>query len=99
MKADMNNQKHRYLYGIELTKNRFYYFLILSIIDYTFSFFLMTISFEVLLNAIEISEISYSLYYKVVILGFFSLATSLVFLGIGAHALKRLRLFKKSLKN
>lgn len=95
----MNNQKNRYLYGIKLNRKRFYYFLILSVVGYTFSFFLMMISFEVLLDAIEISEISYSLYYKVVILGFFSLATSLVFLGIGAHALKRLRLFKKSLKN
>lgn len=99
MKADMNDQKNRYLFGIELTRKRLYYFLILDTISYIVFFSLMWNALQVLVNAVEIREISYSLYISVTILGFSNLAISLIFLGIGANALKRLRLFKKSLNS
>jgi hypothetical protein len=99
MKTNMNDQKTNSLCGIQLNRKRFYYFLILDTISYIIFFSLMWNALQVLVNAVEIQEISFSLYYNVIILGFSNLAISLIFLGIGSHALKRLRLFKKSLNS
>ena len=87
------------LYGIQLNRTRLYYFYILDIISYIVFFSLMWNALQVLVNAMEIREISYSLYISVIILGFSNLTTSFAFLAIGGHIFKKLRLIKKSLEN
>ncbi len=85
--------------GFNLTKKKAYYSLVLSIFGSFLFTMLMFNALEVLLDARNIYQYDISLYFQILILGFSNLILSFIFDGICAYTLKKIRLFRKSLKN
>ena len=85
--------------GLRLTKKRVYYLLVFSIIGMGFFTLLMFNALEVLLDSPNIYENDISIYYKVLFLGFSNLIISLGGIGICSYIPRKIRLFRKSLKN
>ncbi|MHA1104823.1 MAG: hypothetical protein ACTSPN_03780 [Promethearchaeota archaeon] len=94
----MKNQQIDRWFGISLTKKRTYYLLVFSIIGFGFFTLLMFNALEILLDTPNIYEYDVSIYYKVLLLGFSNLIMSLGFIGICGYTLRKIRLFRKSLK-
>jgi len=84
--------------GLNLTKKRILYFLVISIIGLGFFTLLMFNSLEILLDTPSIYEYNVSIYYKVLFLGFSNLIISLGCIGICSYTLRKIRLFRKTLK-
>jgi len=84
--------------GFNITKKRAYYFGVFSTIGMGFFTLLMFNALEVLLDAPNIYENDVSIYYKVLLLGFSNLIISLGFISICGYTLRKIRLFRKSLK-
>jgi len=84
--------------GFNLTKKKVYYFLVFSIIGFALFTLLMFNALQMLLDAPNIYEYDISIYYKVLLLGFSNLIISLGFIGICGYTLRKIRLFRKSLR-
>ena len=85
--------------GFNLTKKRAYYLLILDLLSTALSLFLMFIAFGVPLNARTIYQYNPSLYFPIILLGFSNLMFSSILMGISGYTSKKIRLFRKFLKN
>ena len=85
--------------GLILTKKRAYYLLILDLLSTALSLFLMFFAFGVLLNARTIYQYDPSLYLSILLLGFSNLIYSFILIGISGYTSKKIRLFRKFLKN
>ncbi len=97
MKRERNNE-NKWL-GFNLTKKKVYYLLILSIIGYFLFAMLMYNALEVLLEARNIYTYEISIYFKILLLGFSNLIISILFVGLCSYTIRKLYLFRKSLKN
>ncbi|MEE9377744.1 MAG: hypothetical protein V3V33_06875 [Candidatus Lokiarchaeia archaeon] len=87
------------LLGLILTKKSAYYLSFLSLISFALSFLLMFNALEVLLDARTIYQYDPSLYFPIILLGFSNLMFSSILMGISGYTSKRIRTFRKSLKN
>ena len=85
--------------GFNLTKKRAYYLLILDLLGTALSLFLMFVALDVLFNARTIYQYNPSIYVPVLLLGFSNLIYSFILMGISGYTSKKIRLFRKSLKN
>lgn len=94
----MKNQQIDRWFGISLTEKRAYYLLVFGIIGLGFSYLLFLNALEVLLDTPKLKEYYILIYYKVLLLGFSNLIISLGFISICGYTLRKIRLFRKSLK-
>ena len=87
------------LLGLILTKKSAYYLSFLNFFSFALSFLLMFNALDVLLDARTIYQYDSSLYFPIILLGFSNLMFSFIIMGISGYTSKRIRTFRKSLKN
>ena len=96
MKNERNNNI-KWL-GINLTKKRVYYLLVLDMIGFFIFFSLMYNAIYVFLNAATIYDFNRSIYFNILLLSLSNFIISFIFITILGKMSKKIRLFRKSLK-
>jgi len=84
--------------GFNLTKKKAYLLCIFSILGHALFFLLMMNALSVLLNSRTVYSYNNSMYFQILLLGFSNFMISLIFIGICGYTLKKIRLFRKSLR-